>query len=111
MCQSQRKLAVHVTRRHPFGPRKPQWVKITLLRSRTFWPSFRDIGRIVVALARCEDDAYPKGQGANQMLHYLHAAVHEARRHAWQVNWDTLDQRFHIPQRCGDASNGAMRGI
>ena len=64
------------------------------------YPSFRDVGRIVVAIAMCEDAAYPYGEGADQMLDYLTRAVQEARSHQWRVDWDRLDARFKIPVRC-----------
>ena len=36
-----------------------QWVKVTLLRSRSFLPSFEDLFRIIQAICFCENEKYP----------------------------------------------------
>jgi hypothetical protein len=62
---------------------------------------------MVVAIGKCEDDAYPHGKGATLMLEYLTAAIREARKNKWKVDWDALDKRFNIRDRCEDWNDSA----
>jgi hypothetical protein len=43
------------------SPWGKQWVRVELLKSSVFWPSFEDIHRIVSAIGECEDKKYPNG--------------------------------------------------
>lgn len=98
MCQSQRKMDVRITT-HAFNGQPKRWVRVTLKRSPQFFPSFRDIGRMVVAIGVCEERAYPNGRGAALMLDYLRDAMQEAKRVGAGVNWDALDRKYQIPNR------------
>jgi len=98
------KLRVEATFNHPFtsakGHRK---VVVELLRSRSFWPSFRDIWRIVRAIAQCEDERYPNGAGRGMVARFLVDAVYES-------DFNELARRWKIPERQGDQivnANGA----
>ncbi len=103
MCESRRKLDVRIVRHTPFGVGK-RWVRVELKQSRAFYPSFRDLGRIVAAIAHCEERAYPNGRGGWKVLDYLSAAVsqmllRETPDIGQRVDWDELDSRFTIPHR------------
>ena len=108
MCESRRKLDVDVVRHTPFGVGK-RWVRVRLKQSRTFYPSFRDVGRMVAAIAHCEEVAYPTGRGGYKVMDYLAAAVSQMVLNANidevgnRVDWDELDRRFTIPHRTRSA--------
>jgi hypothetical protein len=97
------KLVVIKTKKHPFGGTK-SWVRVELLRSRIFWPAFRDLHRVIQAIASCEDEKYPPPfKGRTRLAEFLHDAVYER-------DFDVLARKYKIPEREGDTivnTNGA----
>ena len=69
-----------------------KWAKVFLKHSRTFYPSFEDLYRIVQAICFCEDEKYPNGKGREMVKEFLIDAVDEPR-------YDVLRQKYQIPER------------
>jgi len=76
-----------------YGPPYPRWI-----------PAFRDLYRIIQAIAECEDEKYPPpANGRFQLIQFLRDCVRES-------DWPTLAARYKIPERRGGVvvnSNGA----
>lgn len=61
MSNSTDKMIVEIVNKPEWDGKK--WVKVTLTNgSRSFYPSFEDIHRIVRAIAKCEAEKYPNGE-------------------------------------------------
>ena len=80
-----------------------RWVKVTLKRSKTFYPSFEDLHRIIQAVCFCEDEKYPDGKGRIMVSDFL--------RDCTSVNdFAVLARKYNIPIRDGEKvteTNGA----
>ena len=85
---SEQKMSV-VVRDSPWGK---QWVCCELLKSRTFWPSFEDLFRIVHAICECEDVKYPGGRGRDMVADFLADAC-------YCDDFEILRDRYGIPAR------------
>lgn len=99
MSNSKTKMRVTVTDT-PWGKR---WARVQLLKSRTFYPSFEDLHRMIQAISYCEDIKYPNGKGRAMVAEFLTQAV-------WERDYDKLAVIFKLPKRCGSTvvnSNGA----
>jgi hypothetical protein len=102
---STRKLDVGFFRK-PDGAR---WVYVDLLKygppHTRFIVSFRDLHRIIQALAVCEDEKYPPpAKGRIRLLKFLRDAVREH-------DFDKLAAKYKIPERDRDTvinTNGAI---
>jgi len=68
------------------------WVRVELHNSRAFYPSFRDLHRIIIAICECEDKKYPMGEGRNMVANFLMDACYTA-------NFDELIKKYKIPVR------------
>ena len=75
----------------PWGKR---WVKVTLLYSKEFYPSFEDLHRIIRAICYCEDEKYPDGKGRQMVAEFMVDACQES-------NFEKLAEKYHIPIRRG----------
>lgn len=96
MTNSERKMKVEIV------PTKwtngKEWVQVTLLNSRIFFPSFEDIYRIVQSLCECEDRKYPEGhhEGREMVTRFLIACCKP------DTSWESLAADFNIPIRDGE---------
>jgi len=79
------------------------WVRVTLLRSKSFFPSFEDLYRIINAICECEDKKYPNGQGRKMVANFL--------RDCCNVDdYQALAKQYNLPVRKGTEvvnTNGA----
>lgn len=85
---SKEKLSVEI-KDSPWGK---QWVRVELLKSRVFWPSFEDLFRIVTAICDCEDRKYPGGVGRDMVADFLVDAC-------YCDDFEELRDRYGIPVR------------
>lgn len=89
-----------------------RWVYVDLLKYGRpyprFIPSFRDLHRMIQAIAECEDERYPPpAKGRGRLLEFLRDAVQE-------TDFDVIAVRYQIPERVGDQvvkTNGARVGV
>lgn len=103
---STRKLDVGIYRKPDGAP----WVYVDLLKwahggpAPRMIPSFRDLHRIIRAIADCEDESYPPpAKGRGRLAEFLHDAVYER-------DFESLARKYQIPERDGDQivkTNGA----
>lgn len=79
------------------GPTKwgKKWVKVQLLYSRMFMPSFEDLFRIIQAVSYCEEEKYPNGKGKDFVAEFLRDCV-------YAKSFEELAERYRIPYRCGE---------
>jgi hypothetical protein len=97
---SRRKLEVGIYKKADGAP----WVYVDLLKwarggtAPRMIPSFRDLHRIIRAIAKCEDESYPPpAKGRTRLAEFLHLAV-----------------KYKIPDRDGDRivnTNGAAVAV
>ena len=98
---SQKKMDVLVTKTSWNNGKK--WVKVNFKYSRTFFPSFEDMHRIIQAICFCEDEKYPTGEGRKMVADFLYDACFES-------NFSSLAELYKIPERDGGdiaKTNGA----
>lgn len=67
------------------------WVRVTLKNSRSFYPSFQDLYRIIQAISICEDKKYPNGRGRAMVADFLRDATYR--------NWSYCQNKYQIPNR------------
>ena len=104
MSHSRQKMRVVKTRHTPAEWNGKSWARVDLLKSRTFWPSFEDLHRIIQAICECEDEKYPNGKGRQLVAEFLVSAC-------WVREWDTLAKQYKIPNRCGEQGLEKKAGI
>lgn len=88
--------------------RKPDgalWVRCRFCATPTIWiPAFRDLHRVIQAIALCEDDKYPPpAKGRNQLVPFLQDLVRDPQ-------WARIASKYRIPERQRDVvtnANGA----
>jgi hypothetical protein len=90
------------------------WVYVDLLKwarggtAPRMIPSFRDLHRIIRAIAKCEDESYPPpAKGRTRLAEFLHDAVYEQ-------DFQRLAVKYKIPDRDGDRivnTNGAAVAV
>ena len=68
------------------------WVKVTLKKFQSFFPSFEDLHRIIYRIAVLEDKKYPNGQGREMVARFLREAC-------YTKDFEQLKQRYQIPER------------
>jgi len=92
-------------------PDGTRWIYLELLKYGPPHPqlvvSFRDLHRVIQALAECEDEKYPPpARGRGMLVEFLRDAVNCA-------DWRRLARKYKIPEREGDRvvnTNGARLG-
>lgn len=89
MSNSKNKMDVVVTKTE--WDNGKEWVKVTLKKYRSFFPSFEDLYRIVQAICFCEDRKYPNGKGRKMVCEFLADACY--------MEWDEVAKKYEIPNR------------
>ncbi len=95
MSHSRKKMRVTATRNTSKHWNGKRWVRVDMLNSKTWWPSFEDLHRIIQAICLCEDEKYPHGKGRNLVADFLRDAVSED-------DFSRLAEKYRIPNRCGE---------
>lgn len=70
-----------------------KWVKVYFKDGNYWVPSFEDLWRINLAIAECEDEKYPKGEGRTMVQRFLAASCNP------HITWEELRTKYLIPQR------------